>query len=52
MFPISLGLVTSSYKNYGVHINVERCATHSRLASKPDFFAYVAGQGWIQPLYQ
>ena len=50
MFPKSLGLVTSAYK-YEVHINVERCVTHSKLASIPDFCVY-AGQGWIHPLYQ
>ena len=48
MFPISLGLVTLHTNKYGVHINVERCATHSKLESKPDFCAYVK-QGWIQP---
>ena len=36
---------------YRVHINIERCATHSIFASEPNLCAYIR-QGWIQPLYQ
>ena len=36
---------------YEVHINIERCAIHSKSVSELDFYAYV-GQRWIQPLYQ
>ena len=39
------GIGDISHTNkYEVHINIERCATHSRLVSELDFCAYV-GQG-------
>ena len=45
-FPYSKDCRNLHTYKYGVHINIERCATHARFASEPDFVHMLDKDGY------